>query len=65
MKLQEFKSHINLSDARIEVFVSGIQDKMHNVEKNTVWKLKDHEKLIEDRISAEYVKNYCKTITDN
>ena len=51
---------MTLVDERIEKLMTNFQNKIHDVEKNSMWRLKDMEKLIEERASNEFVRQLCR-----
>ena len=63
-KLGNFSEKVVEFSRQMEVKQLHFEEQVKENEKNTLWKIKDCEKLLESRVSDQYVNDAIKTISE-
>ena len=63
-KLESMETKLINMDRTMETSIKNFDKKLHEVEVNTYWKIKDYEELLQTRINEQYVKDYFKAQED-
>ena len=57
--IDDFQAQINRINKKTEKAIDTLSSELKDVETNTYWKIKDYEKLLEQRPTLTFIEDYC------
>ena len=62
--IEDFQKQINKINTKTQNGLDSLSQKLKDVETNTYWKIKDYEKLLEQRPTLTFIEDFCKDLDD-